>query len=129
MRLPPLVLRPGDREELERRVRSNTVEARAAERARLVLMAAEGASNRDIGTAIGMHYNQVAVWRRRYAEFGLVGLEDGDRPGRPPVYGHDDVLLLVKTVTEPPPDQVTRWTMELLARRLNDEGVPISASQ
>src|SRR5438477_283758 len=77
MRLPPLELRPGDREELERRVRANTVEARIAERARLVLMAADGATNRDIGTAIGMHYNQVAVWRRRYAEFGLVGLEDG----------------------------------------------------
>jgi transposase len=124
-----LELRPGDREELERRVRSNTVEARVAERARLVLMAADGATNREIGVAIDMHYNQVAVWRRRYAEFGLAGLQDGDRPGRRPVYGHDDVLRLVKTVTEPPPDQATRWTMELLARRLNDEGVPISASQ
>src|SRR5919206_4388101 len=111
MRLPPLVLRPGDRDELERRVRSNTVEARDAERARLVLMASDGASNREIGAAIGMHYNQVAVWRRRYAEFGMAGLEDGERPGRPPVYGHDDVLLLVKTVTEPPPDDATRWTM------------------
>ena len=78
-------------------MRSNTVEARVAERARLVLMAGDGASNRDIGVTIGMHYNQVAVWRRRYGEFGLVGLVDGERPGRPPVYGHDDVLLLVKT--------------------------------
>ena len=51
MRLPPLELRPGGREELERRVRSNTVEARDAERARLVLMAADGTSNRDIGAA------------------------------------------------------------------------------
>ena len=78
MRLPALVLRFGDRDELERRVRSNTVEARDAERARLVLMAAAGVSNREIGATIGMHYNQVAVWRRRYGEFGLVGLEDGD---------------------------------------------------
>lgn len=129
MRLPPLELRPGDREELERRVRSNTVEARDAERARVVLMAADGATNREIGVAIGMHYNQVAVWRRRYVEFGLVGLKDEDRPGRPVVYGHDDVLLLVKTVTEPPPDEATRWTMDLLARRLNERGMPISASQ
>src|SRR5918994_950787 len=129
MRLPLLVLRPGDREELECRVRSNTVEARDAERARLVLMAAGGATNRDIGAAIGMHYNQVAVWRRRYAQFGLTGLADGDRPGRPPVYDHDDVLLLVKTVTEPPPDAATRWTMEAIARRLNEHGVAMSASQ
>jgi len=124
-----LEIRPGDRDELEGLVRSNTIEARAAERARLVLMAADGASNRDIGAAIGMHYNQVAVWRRRYAEFGLVGLADGDRSGRPPVYGHDDVLLLVKTVTEPPPDDSTRWTMEAIARRLNENKVAMSASQ
>ena len=67
MRLPPLALRPGDRDELELGSRCSTVEARVAERARLVLMAADGASNREIGAAIGMHYNQVAVWRRRYA--------------------------------------------------------------
>ncbi len=52
-------------------MRSNTLEARAVERARLVLMAAAGASNRAIGATIGMHYNQVAVWRNRYVEFGL----------------------------------------------------------
>jgi len=100
-----------------------------AQRARLVLLAADGRSNRDIGDVIGMHYNQVALWRRRYEAFGLTGLGDGDRPGRPPVYGHDDVLLMVKTVTEPPPDEATRWTMEALARRLNEQGVGISASQ
>ena len=92
-------------------------------------MASDGASNREIGATIGMRYNQVAVWRRRYGEFGLVGLADGERSGRPPVYGHDDVLLLVKTVTEPPPDAATRWTMEAIAQRLSDHGVPISPSQ
>ena len=110
-------------------MRCATVEVRTAERARLVLMAAEGASNVAIGETIGMHYNQVAVWRRRYGQFGLAGLEDADRSGRPPVYGHDDVLLLVKTVTEPPPDTAARWTMEAIAGRLNEQGVAISASQ
>ena len=129
MRLLPLVLRDGDREILEARVRSNTVEARVAQRARLILLAADGRSNREIGTLIGMHYNQVGLWRNRYGEFGLAGLADGARPGRVPIYGHDDVLLMVKTVTEPPPDDATRWTMEALARRLNEQGVGISASQ
>jgi transposase len=69
------------------------------------------------------------VWRNRYRDFGLVGLDDGDRSGRPPVYGHDDVLLLVKTATEPPPDALTRWTMEAIAERMNGHGVPISPSQ
>jgi transposase len=105
------------------------VEARFAKRARIVLLAADGVSNREIGELVDLHYNQVAVWRRRYGEGGVAGLADEDRPGRPCVYDHDDVLLLVKTVTEPPPDGATRWTMEALAREVNGHGVPISASQ
>jgi transposase len=45
------------------------------------------------------------------------------------VYGHDDVLLLVKTVTEDPPEGATRWTMDALAAAMASHGVPISASQ
>jgi len=129
MRLPPLKLRRGDRAVLERWVRAGTVEARLAKRARIVLLAAEGVSNRDIGEVVDLHYNQVAVWRRRYCELGFAGLDDEERPGRPCVYDHDDVLLLVKTVTEPPPDGSTRWTMEALAVAMNAHGIAISASQ
>jgi transposase len=105
------------------------VEARLAKRARIVLLAADGMSNRAIGEMVDLHYNQVAVWRSRYSEFGLAGLDDEERPGRPCVYDHDDVLLLVKTVTEPPPDGSTRWTMEAVAEVMNANGVAISASQ
>jgi transposase len=100
-----------------------------AQRARIVLLAAEGMSNRDIAERVGLHYNQVGLWRARYGEYGLAGLEDGERSGRPPVYDHDDVLLLVKTVTEPPPDGASRWTMEALAEAMAAHGVAISASQ
>ncbi len=129
MRLPPLEISDEDRAELERRVRSNTVEARAALRARIILLAADGVSNRAIAERVGMHHNQVGLWRQRFAADGLAGLLDGDRSGRPPVYGHDDVLLLVKTVTEEPPDASTRWTMAALAGRMADQGVAMSASQ
>ena len=100
-----------------------------AKRARIVLLAADGMSNRDIAAVVDLHYNQVGMWRARYAEFGLAGLTDEERPGRPCVYDHDDVLLLVKTVTETPPDGATRWTMEALAAAMAAHAVPISASQ
>ena len=129
MRLAPLKLRRGDRSQLEAMVRSKTIEARAAQRARIILLAADGWSNRDIADTVGLHYNQVGTWRKRYTEFGLAGLDDEDRPGRPHVYDHDDVLLLVKLVTEPPPDNATRWTMDALAEAMEAHGVPISASQ
>ena len=129
MRLLPLQISDEERSELEWRVRSKTIEARAAQRARIILLAAEGMSNRKISELVGMHFNQVGIWRQRFDADRLVGLLDGDRPGRPPTYGHDDVLLLVKTVTEDPPDGATRWTMEALAARMAEQGVPISASQ
>ena len=123
------MLRRGDRVVLEAWTGAGTVEARMAKRARIVLLAAEGCSNRQIGVLVGLHYNQVGLWRARYGEFGLAGLADEERPGRPCVYDHDDVLLLVKTITEPPPQGATRWTMEALAEAMAGEGVPISASQ
>jgi len=110
-------------------MRAGTVEARMAKRARIILLSADGRSNRDIAALVDLHYNQVGMWRARYREFGLAGLEDEDRSGRPCVYDHDDVLLLVKTVTEPPADGATRWTMEALAAAMAGHGVPISASQ
>ncbi|HXW82707.1 MAG TPA: helix-turn-helix domain-containing protein, partial [Acidimicrobiales bacterium] len=118
MYLPPLKLRRGDRDVLESWARSGTIEARLAKRARIMLMAADGVSNRDIADTVGMHYNQVGLWRKRYSELGLAGLVDEERSGRPCVYDHDDVLLLVKMVTEDPPGATTRWTMEALAQAM-----------
>jgi transposase len=93
------------------------------------MLAADGWSNRDIAEAVDLNFNQVGIWRKRYGEFGLAGLGDLDRPGRPCVYGHDDVLLMVKLVTEDPPDSSSRWTMDALAEAMAAHGVPISASQ
>jgi len=129
MRLPPLKLRRGEKAILESWTRAGTVEARVAKRARIVLLAAEGRSNRHIGELVDLHYNQVGIWRQRYREFGLAGLDDAERSGRPPVYDHDDVLLLVKLVTEPPPDSVWHWSMEALAEAMAAHGVGISAWQ
>jgi len=83
----------------------------------------------EIGELVGVHFNQIECWRQRFEADRLAGLLDGDRPGRPPTSGHDDVLLLVKTVTEDPPDGATRWTMDALAIRMAEAGVPISPSQ
>lgn len=45
------------------------------------------------------------------------------RPGRPPVYGHDERLRVVATVTEQPPDPDSHWTHQAVADRLADTGM------
>jgi transposase len=69
----------------------------------------------------------VGGWRRRFAHQRLAGLADRPRSGRPPVYGHDERLRLLATVTQTPPDPASHWSHSQLADALADIG--ISASQ
>jgi transposase len=81
--VPPLRITGDERRELERRARSDRVSRRAAQRAQIVLLAAEGVANREIARLVGLNQNQVGMWRKRYAALGMIGLEDRPRPGRP----------------------------------------------
>lgn len=63
--VPPVVLREGDREELQRRVRAHKSSQRQVRRAQVVLMAADGVSNRQIAMAVGIDQIYVGVWRKR----------------------------------------------------------------
>src|SRR3954454_13437417 len=71
-----------DRRELERRVRDKGAPAREVERARIVLLAAEGLPGKQIAARVGCAEPTVVTWRGRYAERGLAGLEDLPRSGQ-----------------------------------------------
>src|SRR3954453_14778684 len=117
-----------DRRELERRVRDKGAPARGGERARIVLLAAEEKTGKQIAEVVGGAEGTVVTWRRRYAERGLAGLADLPRPGKPsplPEALRDRVLTL--TLTEPPPSLgAAHWSTRLLADALAAEGTPIS---
>jgi transposase len=125
--VPPLEISDEERTELQRRVRAHTTTQRAAKRARLVLLAADGWPNRQIATTVGLSEEYVGVWRRRFVAERLAGLEDRPRSGRPRVYGHDDRLRIVATVTGQRPEVDAQWSHSSLAATLSDMG--ISASQ
>jgi transposase len=93
----------------------------------VVLLAAEGVPNRQIATLVGMNQHTVSHWRHRFEAARLAGLEDRPRPGRPLVYGHDQRLRIVATLTQTPPDPASHWSHSQLAKALADIG--ISASQ
>ena len=98
-------------------VRSSAGRAGIAQRARIVLLAAEGLANAEIARRVGASRPTVICWRDRYAAGGVGALEDADRCGRPPV--HDEVAIVVATL-EAPPERlgVTHWSARLLAREL-----------
>jgi transposase-like protein len=76
-------LSDAERRELEHRAACYSREHREVLRARLVLLAADGLSNVEIGARLGMLPELVGRWRRRFFEERLEGLSDRKRAGRP----------------------------------------------
>jgi len=114
---PALVLRDGDRVELERLTRSSSVPAGLAQRARIVLLASDGLANSVIMERTDTTRPKVILWRRRYQEKGIAGLADIKRPGRP--RSIDQSKIVTATLTPPPKKLgVTHWSTRLLAKRL-----------
>lgn len=71
-----------------------------AQRARIVLLAAEGMSNTAIAALVGVSRPTVITWRARYVESGIAALGDLPRSGRPLVI--DDLAVVVETLAGPP---------------------------
>jgi transposase len=132
-RVRVLTVPDADRAELERRARSKGAPARVVERARIVLLAAEGLAGAQIAERAGCTEPTVIKWRRQYAERGLAGLEDAPRPGGPKTVLTGEVVgeILAATVT-PPPEPLraaglTHWSSRRLADWLGQaRGIRVS---
>lgn len=119
-RLRRLEISEDDRAALERWTRRHTVSQALAQRARIVLAAAEGASNTEIAAAQGCHAATVGKWRQRYLDGGVAALLDEPRVGRPREIGDDQVeRIIVDTLQAAPPDAATHWSTRAMARHAN----------
>jgi transposase len=97
--------------------RASSIRAGLAQRARIVLLAADGVSNTAIAEQVGVTRQTVVSWRARYVRSGIAGLHDEARPGRPRMIDHDRIIT--ETLKAPPKKLgVTHWSSRLLADRL-----------
>ena len=109
LRVAPVVELSEEQEaELTKLARSKRTSVRLSQRARIVLLAAQGLQNKDIAVQLGVGRVQVARWRERYVEFGLEGIERDLPRGAPPV--KVDVQRLVELTTQSKPEAATHWS-------------------
>src|SRR2546429_8791364 len=92
-----------DRRVLEACCRSPVTLQRDLKRARIVLLAADGRSTRSIAKEVGVQPRIVSLWRHRYADHGLEGLNDKPRPGKQPIYTKTTDKRILKLLDKPPP--------------------------
>jgi len=101
------------REKLVKLAHSNTTEVRLARRASIVLLAADGLSNRQIGEILGVGRIQAGRWRDRYTAGGMQAIQqDLPRGGRKPKM---DPAEIVRLTTQTKPAAATQWSTRTLA--------------
>jgi transposase len=111
-----------DRQVLQSRVQARTASVRDRERARIVLLAAQGLPAVEIAARVGVSRPTVTLWRNRYEQDGLEGLGDAPRSGAPAKLTQARTDEILAATLAPPPKKlgVTHWSSRLLARHLGD---------
>lgn len=104
-------LSEAERKRLESLAKGRTTPVRLVERSRIVLLAAQGVENQDIGQRLGITRQKAGRWRSRYARLGLAGIEkDAPRPGRFPKYSERVRKRVVQRTLDDTPDNATHWS-------------------
>ena len=117
-----IILTAEERAELEGLARSTKTEHRLRQRARIVLLAADGVASRSIGRAVGCTTG-TSKWRVRYARKRLAGLDETGERGTEPKYTTKTNKRILVLLDQPPPEGYARWTGPLLAAALGDVDV------
>lgn len=131
---------------LERIVRSKTNPYRLVQRAQLILFAAEGMNNTEIGEQLQLSRKQVRQWRLRWSEsaqrLGIaesegvserelrqrieVVLSDEQRPGGPAKFSLEQIVQVVAVACEQPQSSnrpISHWTPRELALEVVKRGI------
>ena len=76
-------LSSAERTELQRRAAKYTLPYFQVQRARMILHAADRLTNHEIAQKLDTRREVVCLWRKRFFDARLAGLEEQVRPGRP----------------------------------------------
>lgn len=114
---PPVVLTEEQKQQLLVWSRGRRTPARVVRRAQIVLLAAGGKQNKQIAEELGIMPRIAALWRGRFLEQGLEGLErDAPRSGRKPSLSAAKVRSIVRKTTQEEPRGATQWSTRTMAK-------------
>jgi len=120
VRVAPKIESTGEeRTALRRWSRGRSTLARLVQRARIVLLAAGGKRNDEIAEELAITPRTAGIWRRRFAERGIAGIEkDLPRGGRMPRRRMAVEAEILRKTTQERPANATHWSTRSLAKAL-----------
>lgn len=127
----PIELSDKVRQDLEKMVARHTTGQQKAQRARIILKAAESKNNAEIARELNQSIDMVRLWRGRWHELEPIAwddlsaeerLDDLPRPGAPPRLTADQICRIEQMACEAPETAgrpISQWT----GREIADEWV------
>jgi len=112
----PLPVSSDHRAILERWMRAPSTPQGVVLRARVVLLAADGAANNRIAAELGVTRTTVILWRRRFAAGGPTALtETAPGRGRKPAISAERIKAIVDATLHTTPPGATHWSVRAMA--------------
>ena len=137
-RAAAILLSPEERCELEHLSRSASTPQALARRARMILMAGDGARVDETAARLGVWRKTVSQWRGRWLSASRSGvplserLSDAPRSGAPARITAEQICRIVALACEPPSQSdrpVTHWSQQELADEAMKRGIVERISQ
>jgi transposase len=133
---PPAVhLTDGERQALEKLIKRHSTEQQVALRARIVLAAAAGQGNAQIGRELQVTVDTARLWRQRWLDLQAIPaselnaeerLQDLPRPGAPARITADQVCQIEALACEKPAASerpISQWTSREMADEIVKRGI------
>jgi len=98
--------------------RSLKMENRYVTRSRIILLSSEGKTLDYIVKETGTTRKVVNKWRQRFRQFGIEGLKDAKRPGKPPKITAEQKAMVVQKACSKPEGGYTNWSQQRIAKEV-----------
>lgn len=117
------MLNSGDYKQRRDLAKSRKLAAGKVKRAKIVLLSNQGFTAREIAAKLDCNERTALRWINCFNKYGIAGLEEGPREGRPRVFGPEDVGSVIQAALTPPRDlglPFASWTLGRLVVYLSE---------
>jgi transposase len=114
----PLMMTADERATLETYTRARAGRADLAQRARALLLLADGASYSEVTTAVGWSSATIAKWKARFETARLAGVWGRHKGSKPRLRTPQMEARILNWTRKAPPNGATHWSTRSLAKHL-----------
>lgn len=111
-------LKKADFEKIEKMLSKGSLKSREYQRSTGLKALHNGQTYQEVSKLLGVSYQTVSSWAKRYKTEGLVFLKDKPRSGRPLEIDALQKAKITALACSEPPEGHAKWTLRLLADKL-----------